>query len=92
MDVSCVATGSLSAKVEQCKQTVTSMGGGTRRVRVPGHHYVSRMGVENSRKMHFFAAFLLFRYKVHHLQNFSDCLTLSTRQAYPNTSISVTNQ
>ena len=38
-----------------------------------------------------FTAFLIFRYKAHHIQNFSEFLTLSIRQAYPDTNISETS-
>ena len=30
---------------------------------------------------HYFTEFLLFRFKLHHLQNFAECLILSIRQA-----------
>lgn len=36
-------------------------------------------------------AFLVFRYLLHHFHNLAECLSLSIRQGYPDTNITVSN-
>ena len=39
-------------------------------------------GIRNTADPNYFTAFLLFRYKLNHLQNFAECLTCRIKHAY----------